>query len=180
VSDIWLAVLSSSVVTSIVVALITGFFVLRSKQREYVNDHFKTIVARRLAAYDEIEELVNMLRNTVLGNDQAPYHQVFSSEDSWISVYALILRATAHPLWLSDDIFARVRDLNKMVFQASTNERSMIEFGQANYKAIAELREEIEILHARDMLELHRVKKFLKSKRRRLSFDSMDSRDYLT
>lgn len=64
-----------------------------------------------------------------------------------------------------------------MVFQASANDRGMIDFGQANYRAIALLREEIEMLHARDMLDLHNVKKFLKSKQKRVGFEQFDTRD---
>ena len=173
----WLAVLSSSLLTSVVMALITGFFVLRAKKSEYINQHFKTLVQRRLDAYDEIELAINGLKTVVLGEDQIPYHQLFSSKESWVEVYVVLLKAMAHPLWLSNDIFARLRDLNKMVFQASTNDRGMVEFGQANYQSIALLREEIEMLHARDMLGLHNVKTFLKSKQKRLDFESFDARD---
>jgi hypothetical protein len=41
----------------------------------------------------------------------------------------------------------------------------LIEFGKTNYKAIAELRTQIEKIHARDMLVLYNVPSFLKSKR---------------
>lgn len=173
----WLAVLSSSLLTSVMMAVITGLFVLRAKKSEYINQHFKALVQRRLNAYDEIELAINDLKTTVLGEDQRPYHQPFATEESWAKVCLMLMNATAHPLWLSNDIFARLRELNKMVFQASANDRGMIDFGQANYRAIALLREEIEMLHARDMLDLHNVKKFLKSKQKRVGFEQFDTRD---
>lgn len=52
-----------------------------------------------------------------------------------------------------------------MFLQASSDERDLVEFGKSNYSPIAELREDIERLHARDMLALHKVEVFLKRKK---------------
>lgn len=160
-----LVILSSSLLAGISGALIAGAFSLRGKQNDYVNDYFKTIIKRRLDAYEKLEQLINAFKLAVLDDDQQPYHQVFSNEVTWTDVYALFLEATSHPLWLSDDVFEKTRELNIMFLHASSNKRNLVEFGKSNYAPIAELREDIERLHARDMLALHDVEGFLKKKK---------------
>lgn len=172
-----LAILTSSLLSGIFGALIAGAFGLRGKQNEYVNDYFKTIIKRRLDAYEKLEQLINALKLSVLDDDQQPYHQVFSNEATWADIYALFLEATSHTLWLSDNVFAKTRELNIMFLHASSNKRDLVEFGKSNYAPIAKLREEIERLHAKDMLALHDVEGFLKKKKAHQSgFSPIDVR----
>lgn len=174
---LWVAILSSSLLSGIFGALIAGAFGLRGKRNDYVNDYFKTIIKRRLDAYEKLEQLMNALKLSVLDDDQQPYHRVFSNEATWTDIYRLFLEATSHPLWLSDDVFGKTRELNIMFFHASSNKRNLVEFGKSNYAPIAELREEIEKLHARDMLALHDVEGFLKKKKANQSgFSPLDVR----
>ena len=163
--DFWIAIFSSSLLSGIVGALIAGAFGLRGKHNDYVNDYFKIIIKRRLEAYERLEQLINALKLTVLDDDQRPYHQVFSNETTWTAVYKLFLDSTSHPLWLSSEVFSKTRELNIMFLKASHDKRDLVEFGKSNYAPIAELREEVERLHAKDMLNLHNVEDFLKQKR---------------
>ena len=173
----WITILSSSLLSGIFGALIAGAFGLRGKRNEYVNDYFKTIIKRRLEAYERLEQLINALKLTVLDDDQRPYHQVFSNEATWTDIYKLFLDSTSHPLWLSDEIFAKTRELNLMFLKASHDKRELVEFGKSNYPPIAELRSEVEKLHANDMLTLHNVEDFLKRKKEHKSgFESFDPR----
>jgi hypothetical protein len=165
----WITILSSSLLSGIFGALIAGAFGLRGKRNDYVNDYFKTIIKRRLEAYERLERLINALKLAVLDEDQRPYHQVFSNEATWTEIYKLLLDSTSHPLWLSDEVFEKTRELNLMFLQASHDKRDLVEFGKSNYAPIAELREEVEKLHAKDMLTLHNVEDFLKRKKERQS-----------
>ncbi|WP_422842814.1 hypothetical protein [Acidovorax sp. M2(2025)] len=175
--DFWIAIFSSSLLSGVVGALIAGAFGLRGKRNDYVNDYFKTIIKRRLEAYERLEQLINALKLTVLDDDQRPYHQVFSNEATWTEVYKLFLDSTSHPLWLSSEVFSKTRELNIMFLKASHDKRDLIEFGKSNYPPIAELREEVERVHAKDMLNLHNVEHFLKQKKeQRSGFASFDPR----
>jgi hypothetical protein len=174
-NQLWLAVLSSSLLSGILGALIAGMFGLRGKRNDYVNDYFKLIIKRRLDAYEKLEELINSLKLSVLDDDKKVYHQVFSNESTWTDMYRLFIDSTSHPLWLSDEVFAKARRLNLMFVRASTNEQTLVEFGKSNYEKIAELREEIEVEHANDMHALHDVEAFLKTKKARKSgFSAID------
>ncbi|WP_338820061.1 hypothetical protein [Acidovorax temperans] len=176
--DFWIAIFSSSLLSGLVGALITGAFTLRGKRNDYVNDYFKTIIKRRLEAYERLEQLINALKLTVLDDDQRPYHQIFSNEATWTHIYKLFLDSTAQPLWLSTTVFSKTRELNIMLLKASHDQRDLVEFGKSNYAPIAELREEIERIHAKDMLSLHNVEDFLKQKKEYKSgFAPFDPRD---
>jgi hypothetical protein len=90
VNQVWLAVLSSSLLSGIVGAIVGGIFSLRGKHKEYVNDYYKTIINRRLAAYEKVEVLIRNLKAAVVApEDSRPYHLLFSSEtdDDWKRVF---------------------------------------------------------------------------------------------
>lgn len=175
---LWLAILSSSLLSGIFGAFITGAFGLRGKRNDYVNDYFKIVIKRRLDAYEKLELIINALKTSVLDDDQRPYHQVFSNDATWTDIYRLFLEATAHPLWLSDSVFSKTREFNMMLLHASSHQRDLVEFGKLNYAPIAEWREQLERLHAKDMLELHDVEGFLKKKKEHQSgFSAIDVRE---
>lgn len=163
-AELWLAVLSSSVVSGIVGALIGGWFSLRTKQNEYANTYYKLVLERRLVAYEEVEQLITRIKVAVLDKDQRPYHLLFSKNDDQEELYKLLFAVMSRALWFSDELFERTRELNVLIYSRTRDGSCLVEFGKTNYREIAELRTKIEKLHARDMLTLHEVPKFLRSK----------------
>ncbi len=163
--DIWTIVLSSSVVSGIVSALVGGWFNLRTKRNEYANVYYKMVLERRLVAYEEVERLIAAIKIAVVDDDQRPYHLLFSKDDDQVSVYAQLHGTMSNALWLSDELFELTRQLNLMVYSGTTNDGGLIAFGKQNYTAVAELRTKLETIHARDMLVLHDVPAFLKAKK---------------
>jgi len=175
-TDLWLAVLSSSLLSGIVGASIAGWFTLRSKRNEYVNEYYKAVLARRMSAYEEIERLITMLKSAVLDDDQRPYHLLFSKDDDHQEVFKLMFVVMSNALWLTDDLFAETRKLNVLIYSDGGSESGLIEFGKRHYTTIADLRTQLEKLHARDMLKLHNVPQFLKSKRPSDSYAPIERR----
>ena len=155
----------STLVSAVVAALIAGWFSLRTTRNEYVNEYFKIVLSRRVNAYEEIEGLIANIKIAVLDKDQRPYHLLFSKDDDLDVVYLLLSRVMRHSLWLSDELFQLTRDLNVLIYNGTEVESGLIEFGKSNYRTIAELRTKIEICYSRDMLNLHNVPEFLKSKK---------------
>jgi len=76
-----LAFLSSSVIGGAIGAFIAGRFDLRVKDREYENEYYKLVLAKRIAAYESIQRLVTGLKTAVLDEDRQPYHLLLSHED---------------------------------------------------------------------------------------------------
>ena len=163
--QLWLAVLSSSVVTGVLGGLIAGWFSLRSKHNEYANAYYKMVLERRLTAYETVERLIARIKVAVLDDDQRPYHLLFSKDDDHEGVYKALLEVLSTALWLTDDLFEKTRELNVLIYGRTKSGEGLIEFAKENYRTIAELRTQIEKLHTRDMLTLHEVPKFLQSKR---------------
>lgn len=174
--DIWTIVLSSTVVSGIVSALVGGWFSLRSKQNEYANVYYKMILERRLAAYEEVERLIAAIKIAVIDDDQKPYHFLFSQDDDHVNIYKMLVGSMSNALWFTDDLFELTRQLNLLVYTGTPGESGFIEFGKKNYTAVAELRTKLERLHARDMLSLHDVPAFLKSKKPADGYVTLPSR----
>ena len=176
-NNILIVILSSSLISGIVGACIAGWFNLRSKRNDYINEYYKSVLAKRLAAYEEVEHLITMLKSAVLDNDKRPYHLLFSKDDDHEAVYKLMFLVLSKSLWLTDDLFEKTRQLNVLLYRDGGNDSGLIEFGKANYKTIAELRTQIEKIHARDMAVLHNVPRFLKNKCHVDSYSVIERRD---
>ena len=159
---------------SIFVCIITAAFNLfqtsRIKQKEYINDYYKYIVSRRIAAYEQLEKLIASIKNsTVDTTDGNPYHIIFSSEDMYLQEYNLLLNTSIDALWLSEKAFDLSINLNYILLEVNPDKTDIVEFGKKNYVRIATLREQLEKTLAIDMMELHDVEKFLKVKKKRNS-----------
>ena len=164
--QLWLAILSSSLISGILGALIAGAYTLRGKRNEYINDYYKTVIQRRLAAYEQLESLIVALKTAVLDSDNKPYHLLFSKDDDWESVHQLLSYVMSKSLWISEEAFLKTRDLNYLAFRLKPGDSGVIDFGKQNYEAIATLRSDLEKILAADMLELYDVKSFLKHKKK--------------
>ena len=163
--ELWIAVLSSSVISGVMGALIAGWFNLRSKHTEYANTYYKMVLERRVKAYEAVERLINQIKIAVVDTDNRPYHLLFSKDDDHANVYKALMDGMPDALWLSDELFEATRELNLMVYSRAPDGSGLTEFGKAHYREIAELRTKIEKLHIRDMTTLHEVPAFLRKKR---------------
>jgi hypothetical protein len=123
------------------------------------------VLNRRVTAYEQLENLISALKAAVLDKDGRPYHLLFSRDDDWETAYKLLFGVMSQALWLSDEVFVKTRDINYLVFRGGSKGAGAVEFGKEHYQEIAELRSQIEKIHASDMLALHDVKGFLKRKR---------------
>jgi hypothetical protein len=175
-SELWVAVLSSSVITGILGAIFNGWFSLRSKQNDYANTYYKLVLDRRLVAYENVEQLILGIKTAVVDNDQRPYHFVFSMGDDQVTIYKSLFAVMSGALWISDELFEQTRELNLLIYSKAKDGADMIQFGKDNYTKIAELRTQIEKLHARDMLTLHKVPSFLRSKQPADSYVQLPAR----
>jgi hypothetical protein len=152
---------------ALISAVVTGFSTLRAKRAEYVNEYYKMVLAKRMAAYEQMEAFIISLKTAVFDDtDKRHYHWLFARDDDLLSAYKLVLGIISQALWLSAEAFEKARDFNYRIFQPKPVGNA-IQFGKENYTAIATLRDELEIIVAADMRHLHNVKRFLKQKAKR-------------
>ena len=163
--EYWTIVLSSSLISAGISALVAGAFALKGKQREYENAYYKMVLDRRIAAYEEIDRLVTFIKTSVIHEDGRTFHLLFSDEETNTTCLRAVYSVINMSLWLSDDIFRKTQELNRIMFRTPHDEEQMLEFGKQNYKKIAELRTEIEKQRAKDLMDLHKIRKFLKKKK---------------
>ena len=175
--NIWIVILSSTVVSGLISAIISGWFNLRSKNTEYSNAYYKMILERRLAAYEDVDQLIRSIKAVVVERNQQPYHLLFSKDDDHMHVYQKISDAMSKSMWLSEDVFDVLRQFNVLVVEGATKEIGLIEFGKQKYKVIAELRTKLERTCVRDMIKLHDVPSFLKNKKYLDSYSDVSVRD---
>jgi hypothetical protein len=154
---------------ALVGTLISGFFSLRVKRNEYVNDYYKKVIDRRMAAYEQLESGLSSLRTTFLGADKKPYHLLFSREEAsgLMPAYQMLHDIGSQALWLSDEANEKTKELNKLIWRFEGSGSTPVEFGQQHYQALATLRDSLERVLAADMLALHEVEEFLKKKKTR-------------
>jgi hypothetical protein len=162
----WATIITSWLGSGALSALVAGMYNLRAKRNEYVNDYYKIVIRKRIAAYQQLENTIVLLKTSVADpTDDRLYHLPFSSEkdEDWERNIVSLLAVMSQGLWLSGDAFDKLRELNLLLFH-SKKPASVIEFGKNNYQKLATLRTSLERVLATDMLSLHDVKQFLKSK----------------
>lgn len=154
-----------------------GWFSLRSKRNEYENAYFKMVLDKRIAAYSEVDRFISGASVASVDNNNRPYHAMFEPHERGLpDFYVLLHGAMSGKLWLSNDLHSALRDLNIIAYPAGDNQDALLDIAKDRYKDIAELRTTIERLHARDMLCLHQVAKFLKGKHHGDRYDKLPNR----
>lgn len=157
-------------------AIISGLFAILSKRMEFSDEYYKQIIERRMDAYAELERLIHSIKVAVLdSSDGQLYHELFSKDDDYQRVYILLHDVMSKSLWLSNGAFEETRQLNLLVFRntSSVSGTGLIAFGKTHYREIARLRERLEVNFAADLLRLHKVSSFLRSKRPRNNFEDL-------
>ncbi len=169
----WTAILASSVIAALLGGVIAGFVTLRVAKNQYVNDYYKTVVQRRLAAYEQLEYLITMLKTSVADDsDNKVYHLLFSSGDN-TQAHEIMFRVSSQSMWLSDEVVDETITLNRLFFSCPSDQADVLAFAKKHYKAIADTRTRLERLYARDFLTLHEVTRFLKSKKPKDSYGQL-------
>ena len=97
---------------------------------------------------------------------------LFSKDGDLANVYLRLHSTTLISLWLSEELFHATRELNLLIY-SQAKDAELIAFGKDNYQTIATLRAKLEQFHARDMLSLHDVPTFLKSKQPESGFSPL-------
>jgi hypothetical protein len=156
-----------TVVGAVLTVVIAGLYSLHAKRNEYINDYYKTVIQRRIASYEQLENLIVDFKVNVVGSDNKPYHLPFSGENHKEHVFKRLFSAMSQGLWLSEEAFRKTSELNVLLFGMPAAEADAINFGKQHYQAVATIRDALERTLAADMLDLHNVGRFLRRKKNR-------------
>jgi hypothetical protein len=162
------ALLISSSVLAALISIAGNQFLA---QLQFKRDYYKEIIAKRLNAYQQIDELIGILRMTTYDDKGRIAHALFVNKHFYDRATMLSATAIALSLYLSEQICDSVSKINFSLLKLPGNatESQAFEIGVTQRKQISELRRKLEHQVGWDLLELHRVKRFLKAKRQHIS-----------
>jgi hypothetical protein len=157
-------------------SMVSGYFTLRAKRSEYLNDFFKIVICKRVEAYEHLEALIQAYKSAVIDTDKQPYHSPFATSNQHMESLLRMGAAINSGLWLTDATFDSLQQINYIQFRIPEDEEDRIRFGKEHYRELAKLRDTLERQLAADMLDLHRVREFLTAKRKHSrGFHAIDS-----
>ena len=160
ISTVAVAVLSSTVAS----AIFTGLFSLWSKRADYVNEYYKTVLEKRIAAYELFEKLILNFKTSVPHANGGGVHLTFMTSDEELSLSKLLFDISMVSFWLSDSAFEECRKVGILIAQ-KPEQMPWTEFGARHYTEFASLRINLERVYSKDLGGLHLVPKFLNAKR---------------
>lgn len=74
----WITIAVSVISSGLLSAVVAGLYSLRAKRNDYVNDYYKIVIQRRIAAYEALERLIFPLKTAVVDEeDNRSYHFLF-------------------------------------------------------------------------------------------------------
>lgn len=167
--NIWINILSSAGVASIISAIVGYVFNVLMQKRKYKDDYYKMVIAKRMDAYSKTEQVCKLLKTHTYDNEtEGTYCIAFGSMDALLTLCKMMHNALSDNIWLSDSIHAEMQKLNNIIVEIEDGCRTkgfdVKRIGIELYADIDTKRINIEKQYAKDMLTLHDVKDFLKSK----------------
>lgn len=161
----WITIaLSSAVVSAITSGLITYFV----EKRKYSQEYWKITIDKRLETYERIEKVLVYFQSTHFV-DKNPCHLAFLNLDTYDSVQTEIGVVTWKRNWISSKLYKKIIDLNRLLYEFDLTLQkdetyNISNFGVKNYLKIADIRDEIIKIMAKDYLDMPKVESFFKSK----------------
>lgn len=159
-----------SLLTGALIALISpllsGYFNIFVKNKEYQNEYFKQIVSKRLDAYEQLNRIIYTLKITVQDIDGKAYHRIFENEESFFNFYNMLYNNNMNNFWYSENLNNYLLEIfRKFGKYAAKNEKTEYsKVGKNAYIELATLRDKIEKELANDLPKLYDIKYFLKNK----------------
>lgn len=170
--NIWITILSSAGVASIISAIAGYVFNVLMQKRRYKDDYYKMVIAKRMDAYSKTEQVCKLLKTHTYDNEtEGTYCIAFGSMEALLTLCKMMHNALSDNIWLSDSIHAEMQKLNNVIVGVEDGCRTrgfdVKRIGIELYADIDTKRINIEKQYAKDMLTLHDVKGFLKSKNKK-------------
>ena len=160
--------LSLLIASGIIAALVSSITSVLIRNLQFKDDYYKTVIAKRLDAYNHVEQVIIKLKRLILTEDKAhTYHAVFDKYEYFLDFISSIAKSIDNGLWLSDEIIEKLLELNSItiLFNSDTAPFSH-KIAIENQDKITNIRLGLEMIIAKDMGSLHKVNEFLQRKRK--------------
>ena len=167
-ATIVLAVLSSSLLSSVLTSLVS----VQLQRRQFRDQYYSEVFQRRLDAYESLDRALLELRSVTYDDDKQPYHLFLQNGEQLTQFCIGIGRCTAGTIWLEQGTRDLVLDLNKLLIRVGESVNSASDYpaaGVKHYEQLAKLRDKIDKSIHSDLLRLHDVARFLRRGAKRKS-----------
>lgn len=170
--NIFQIVLTSSLISGIVSAIISYYFNLKIKKLDYKNEYYKILINKRLEAYQFVENQISVLRNITFDElDNKTYHIMFSfGEDECINFQKNLMIAKSKGLWIDEETTNTIDEFNEIFYNINQkiNNKTEIEIeniGKNYYKKISNLRVKLENNLREGLNDLHNIEKIFRTQK---------------
>jgi len=155
-----------SIVTLIlVVANLITIWLLH--HRTYKFEYYKQLIAKRLAAYEQLDTVIQMLNQKMKFPDDFSYHSILKNETTFENFLAEFWKAGKFAHWYSIDLKEKFDNLNTRLNKISdeidtTTTHDTIKIGINNFSQLERDTYVLELFMIKDYKELHKVDYFFK------------------
>lgn len=163
---------ASGVIAGIVSAIISYLTAIRLKRMDFKNEYYKSILKKRLHAYEFIENQIAVMKGIVLGEDGKPFHIIFGQgESKFYEFQKNLLLAISYSLWIDNKTSETLEEMNSLFFNLNNHiykksNTEIEEIGKEYYNRVSNLRIQLENDIKGGLYDLHDIKKIFKSKSR--------------
>ena len=161
--------LYNALITAVVSAIVTNFFLWWQKRNDYKRDYYKKVVDKRIKAYEQVEALAACFdhQTTNLYTNQKWLACCITLEAAK-TTFKMIEDVEKHGLWLSEECNQCITNINKTLMplfyfddkqeEAFKNERFKLSIDM--YEDMVKHRENLRKIISNDMMNLHDVDNF--------------------
>lgn len=166
--NIWITILSSAAVAATISALANVWM----HKRKYKDAYYMMVVNKRIEAYALVEDVYKILKTKVTDDFGRTSHSIiFSDKEFFKKFHKKLYDAMSNNVWLSNDMNDDLQYFNSMLLLAhkTIKETGMdIQMiGEQKDVIFTEIHINIGKHYTKDMLNLHDVEGFLKSKNKK-------------
>lgn len=157
------------VLVSAFVAYLTSIIVQRNGFR---NDYYKTILDKRIEAYQFVDTQLMQLRMTLFDDDdQKQFHLIFGDNGKTFFEFHKNMNLTSvRSIWFSEEMLKSFSKLNTLFYEISviiSDDPNVSErIGKQYFEEIMTAQRDVSRIMVADIGNLHDIKGFLKSKKK--------------
>lgn len=158
----------TGVILSALVAYITS---LKVQRNSYRDEYYKTIIAKRLEAYEYINNQLMVMRLLVFDDDDRKYYHVFfdNGANKLLEYQNNLHHASARSIWFSAEMIDAIGKLSSIFYEINnliTDDTDQnVEIGKKYHERLRSAQLNVSKALVADIADLYDVDSFIKSKK---------------
>lgn len=127
----WIAVATILLGNGVIAVIITGFISVRQKRTDYYREYYKTVIQKRIRAYELVDELMQNFKKSVASYTANSYDKCYMfflpspgapNHDGLLEVHKQIEKVMVQNTWLSHTVSGNVSEINHLLNYIMTHE----------------------------------------------------------